>query len=318
MHVSYLMGQSTPKMCHTQEIAFEPAHDEWRPVDEWSEDLRGPHCEPADNCRLCCRPGDSHVEEVLVVHHEALQKVDFLLRHDELTSCEAPTVPECVTAVRRAKILKRLLSQQRSQKAVREDFDGSRREVSAIIPSDPLRPYGEDEDPSDEENEQPLGRLAPNDYALLPHRNLDQRFPKGLDMWTLSRGPDQQIMQQAVLMQKLDWDSPVLRVTGERIQTVFPLANVMCVELMSNLDVGQCVLPEEPHILPTAAGFEREERDVYVYLTAKRDQKASEKTHHFAFQNAQDAHEFRSWMRTFYPSQVICASDGDPNALGGI
>eukprot|EP00747_Dinoflagellata_sp_TGD_P182118 gnl/TRDRNA2_/TRDRNA2_36225_c0_seq1.p1 gnl/TRDRNA2_/TRDRNA2_36225_c0~~gnl/TRDRNA2_/TRDRNA2_36225_c0_seq1.p1 ORF type:complete len:206 (-),score=44.32 gnl/TRDRNA2_/TRDRNA2_36225_c0_seq1:145-762(-) len=135
--------QTTTKMCHTQEIAFEPLHNEWRPIDEWSEDVMSANsCEasvPA-NCKLCCRPTDSQVEEVLVVHHEALQKVDFLLRHDELESCESPSVPECVTAVRRARIQKRLAAQQRQAnprlatlpelKVEDSDSDPSDREVA--------------------------------------------------------------------------------------------------------------------------------------------------------------------------------------------
>lgn len=312
------MGQSTPRMCHTQEIAFEPAHDEWRPVDEWSEDLsQGQHCEPAgDNCRFCCRPGESHVEEVLVVHHEALQKVDFLLRHDELNSCEAPVVPECVTAVRRAKILKRLWARQRSRGAS-EELGGYGHNLSAVMRRDPLLSCpedGEDGDPSDEELGHARGGLEPdNKYANLAHRRLEQRLPQGLHMWTLSRGPDQQILQQAVLMQKLDWDSPVLRITGEQIQTVFPLANVKCVELVSDTDGA---VPDKS-TSPTAVYGKREEQAVYVYLTAKRDQtmgfhEVGEKAHHFAFRSAQDAQDFRSWMRTFYPSQVVSASDGDP------
>jgi len=309
-------------MCHTQEIAFEPYHDEWRPVDEWSEDIspQGQSCEPAgDNCRLCCRPGESHVEEVLVVHHEALQKVDFLLRHDELNSCEAPVVPECVTAVRRAKILKRLWTQQRSKDGIRsEELGVYGHNVSAVTARNPLLTCpedGDDGDPSDEELGHARGGLEPDSkYANLPHRRLEQRLPEGLHMWTLSRGPDQQILQQAVLMQKLDWDSPVLRITGEQIQTVFPLANVKCVELVSNSD-GR--VPEKCSSRTAMDGFREEERAVYVYLTAKRDQtvgfhEVGEKAHHFAFRSAQDAQDFRSWMRTFYPSQVVSASDGDP------
>lgn len=315
------MGQATHKMCHTQEIAFEPFHDEWRPVDEWSEDIsQGQHCEPAgDNCRLCCRPGESHVEEVLVVHHEALQKVDFLLKHDELNSCEAPVVPECVTAVRRAKILKRLWTQQR-RNAGSEEIGGYGHNVSASTPRDALLPCledGDDGDPSDEE----LGHTAGGSESSskvtnVPHRRLEQRLPKGLQMWTLSRGPDRQILQQAVLMQKLDWDSPVLRITGEQIQTVFPLANVKCVELVSNADGRASEKGTSPRRTAMDA-FREEEQTVFVYLKAKRDQtkgfhEVGEKTHHFAFQSAQDAEDFRSWMRTFYPSQVVSASDCDP------
>lgn len=316
------MGHSAPKMCHTQEIAFEPTHDEWRPIDEWSEDLtKHQDCEPPANCRLCCRPGESHVEEVLVVHHEALQKVDFLLHHDELTSCEAPAVPECVTAVRRAKILKRLLSQQRSrgQQDGGEDST-SCREVAGVstLPQTerggPPQPCQEDSDPSEEEDEGEHSNMQPPDgfyHSCEKSSDLERRLRDGLEMWTLSRGRDKEILQEAVLMQKLEWDAAVLRVTGTRFQASFPLANITCVELTTSVESAAGV--SEEHNSQLAIGELREERGVYVYLTAsKRDQKAGEGAFHFAFQNAQDAQGFRSWMRTFYPSQLVSASDADP------
>jgi len=103
-------------MCHTQEITFEPdggnSTAEWQAIDEWSEDKAVSSLATLDNtslaCRHCCDANDSKIEEVLVVHHEALQKVNFLLRHDELQACEAPTIPECVTAMRRARIQRKL------------------------------------------------------------------------------------------------------------------------------------------------------------------------------------------------------------------
>jgi len=51
--------------------------------------------------------GTSSVEEVLVVHHDALRKVNFLLMGDELSVCELPAVPECVIAARRSEIQRR-------------------------------------------------------------------------------------------------------------------------------------------------------------------------------------------------------------------
>jgi len=113
------MGQApaAPRMCRTQEIMYEPTNEEWQTVDEWSEAPiadSGYEGLPYVGCRaLCCRPQESdvHVDEVLVVHHDVLQKVQFLLRHDELQSCESPAVPECVMAMRRARIQKRLMQQ---------------------------------------------------------------------------------------------------------------------------------------------------------------------------------------------------------------
>eukprot|EP00401_Gymnodinium_catenatum_P006807 CAMPEP_0117500954 /NCGR_PEP_ID=MMETSP0784-20121206/23045_1 /TAXON_ID=39447 /ORGANISM="" /LENGTH=550 /DNA_ID=CAMNT_0005296185 /DNA_START=75 /DNA_END=1727 /DNA_ORIENTATION=- len=132
------MGQTTAKICHMRSITFEPGGslEEWNAVDEWSEQPAvGPNVAEA-TCRSCCVPADSRVEEVLVVHHEALQKINFLLRHDELQTCEAPGVPDCVTAIRRARIQKHLRHQ----------------ELKALSGNDALEQAEDDEedDPSDE------------------------------------------------------------------------------------------------------------------------------------------------------------------------
>lgn len=310
------MGGSQPKMCHTQEIAFEPAHDEWRPIDEWHEDLsQGQSCEPRQNCRLCCKPVESHVEEVLVVHHEALQKVDFLLRHDELTSCEAPAVPECVTAVQRARVVKRLWLQQGTSQAphgTREDTGGSRRELSAV-PAErsggqnngaerapqPLQEESEGGDPSDDESTRQLLPEFSSEGAPLPLAGLEERFRIGLDMWTLSRGQDHEVVQETVLLQMPEWDSSVIRINGDRFHKTFPLHSITCVELTTNVKSGRCNgVPEE--------------RGVYVYLTATTGSQGTNDCAHFAFQHAKDAHDFRTWMRTFHPSQLVSASDADP------
>lgn len=140
------MGTSVRKMCHTQEIAFERAEDEWRAVDAWSEDVN-----PASRCGFCCRPTESQVDEVHVVHHEAFQRVDFLLHHDDLTACDAPAMPQCVTAVRRAKVLKRLQNERQCLETT----------VSEATPRAP--PCGDENDPSNDPSEDealdPLLRL---------------------------------------------------------------------------------------------------------------------------------------------------------------
>merc|ERR1712098_359250 len=89
------------------------------------------------------------VEEVLVVHHEALQKVDFLLRHDELTSCESPAMPECVTAVRRAKILKRLMPYRTKGQPPRGRQDSA---GACAARGGQEEEDSDDGDPSDEDN----------------------------------------------------------------------------------------------------------------------------------------------------------------------
>merc|ERR1711998_323617 len=119
-------------------------------------------------------------------------------------------------------------------------------------------------------------------------------------MLALSRGQTSEILQEAVILRRLESDPATLRVTGVNRRTFFPTANVTCVELATTLEN-----PED-----FVRGESREERGVYVYITAtSKDQKAGERAAHFAFQHAEDAQDFRSWMRTFYPSQVVSAND---------
>uniref|UniRef100_A0A6U6QT44 Uncharacterized protein n=1 Tax=Zooxanthella nutricula TaxID=1333877 RepID=A0A6U6QT44_9DINO len=120
-------GQSAPRrLCHTQEIALRPP---------WPEDVAGGSAvggvaggyderwlgqmethtlgqwttsEAAISPPCCANAeGPCIVEEVLVVHHDALRKVNFLLKVDELSGCDLPAIPECVAAARRAEMQRR-------------------------------------------------------------------------------------------------------------------------------------------------------------------------------------------------------------------
>jgi len=112
------MGQAPPRrMCHTQEIALEPRSDQWQTLGRWTTTAEVDQAEAGGigrGCKAalvppCCATDDGacSVEEVLVVHHDALRKVNFLLKVDELSGCELPAVPECVVAARRAELRKR-------------------------------------------------------------------------------------------------------------------------------------------------------------------------------------------------------------------
>mmetsp|Transcript_69918 Transcript_69918/g.200378 ORF Transcript_69918/g.200378 Transcript_69918/m.200378 type:complete len:306 (+) Transcript_69918:1843-2760(+) len=113
------MGQAAPRhICQTQEIAFTQQPGEWHSLGATTTELGVrdiaplahfckaglvPPCFTADVCT-------SSIEEVLVVHHDALRKVNFLLMGDELSvceQCELPAVPECVIAARRSEIQRR-------------------------------------------------------------------------------------------------------------------------------------------------------------------------------------------------------------------
>lgn len=218
------MGQPPTKMCHTQEIIFEPLNDEWRAVDEWREDgPAGSSWGPIDQaakCRFCCNGSDMQVDEVLVVHHEALQKVNFLLRHDELQSCESPAVPECVMAMRRAKIQKRL-----------QDFNTK---ASGRLPrlesTQESLPRSEG-DPSDEEL--PPSR-SHGDFVSDAHKDTNEfqcRIHKGLSMRMLlpkedSEHEDSKLVEQDVTLRLLHVDPPRLTLDGACTELNVPLASV--------------------------------------------------------------------------------------------
>lgn len=118
---SLAIGQGTRRFYRTQEIAHEPNANEWESLGHWTVEVDegvGPlhHCEARSFGpfgTICCAAdeGACSVEEVLVVHHDALKKVNFLLRVDELSGCELPTVPECVIAAKRAELQRRHLAQ---------------------------------------------------------------------------------------------------------------------------------------------------------------------------------------------------------------
>lgn len=113
-------GHITRRLCHRLEIAHEPFADEFKElghrileVDEYNPAMSG-DCRAAArqwgvNCCAVEETGPRAVEEVLVVHHDALRKVDFLLHVDELAGarCELPAVPECVVAAKRAELTRR-------------------------------------------------------------------------------------------------------------------------------------------------------------------------------------------------------------------
>jgi len=110
------MGQAAPRrICHTQEIAFTQQQGEWQSLGATTTEVGGCDSAPlAHKCKArlvppCCAADDgtSSVEEILVVHHDALRKLNFLLEVDELSGCELPAVPECIIAARRSELQRR-------------------------------------------------------------------------------------------------------------------------------------------------------------------------------------------------------------------
>lgn len=295
------MGQTTKKMCHTQEIAFEPTQDEWRPVDEWDEDVTpGQNCEVPSNCRLCCRPGDQHVEEVLVVHHEALQKVNFLLKHDELSSCESPTVPECVAAVWRSKIQKRLLVQHRTPAPcdvlpIETSSPRRRRENSGLDSEE-----SSDNEASDEDG--PRQFRFPDDFNQDEQLSVVDRLSTGLQMWLLMRGSEGKMVEEEVVIHWSAAEPSTLIIVGQHICTTLPLANLRCMEVAMDNAV------KAADVVPPPRGME--DRETYVYLQMDDGSvSTSQSSCHLAFHSTRDAHEFKDWMRALNASHVTPSTE---------
>eukprot|EP00746_Dinoflagellata_sp_MGD_P141390 gnl/MRDRNA2_/MRDRNA2_74505_c0_seq2.p1 gnl/MRDRNA2_/MRDRNA2_74505_c0~~gnl/MRDRNA2_/MRDRNA2_74505_c0_seq2.p1 ORF type:complete len:338 (+),score=69.27 gnl/MRDRNA2_/MRDRNA2_74505_c0_seq2:71-1084(+) len=98
------MGQQIQK-CHTQEYRYvEEKYGEgnFQSMGERIDETYSPDpCESMPFHCSCCRTEE--IEEAVVVHHDALRQVNFLLSYDELAAEELPGVPRCVGAVRQAK-----------------------------------------------------------------------------------------------------------------------------------------------------------------------------------------------------------------------
>lgn len=123
-------GLAARRFCHTQEIAHEPIANEWQSLGHWTAEVEekqglGGECKAAVTSwgASCCatEDGGCAVEEVLVVHHDALKKVNFLLRVDELSGCELPSVPECVIAAKRAELQRKSLGLAKDPGSPRSD-----------------------------------------------------------------------------------------------------------------------------------------------------------------------------------------------------
>lgn len=321
------MGQaSPPRVCHMQEIAFEPHQNEWHPVDDWSEDIKEPShaCDgdersPASAAvagacgRICCRhPGEAgRVEEVLVVHHEALQKVDFLLRHDELNNCDAPAMPEVVAAVRRAKIQKKLQIRQRAHVAAANGDPISWEDDLAST------------DPSDSEDAvaalaeldllvQGATRCAPSvDYDFsrpgpsVPLAELERKLHHGMEVKLHRVGCDGRHAEEPALLRLPGGEAFHFRtLDGRSVDMRVPMHRLVAIDLEESsgyLDPPSRQPPPEP---PPAS-----DELVFAYLTSSLCQEAWKAAgfgvgYHMTFRFERDAEDFGLWMRFFYCSQV--------------
>eukprot|EP00929_Paragymnodinium_shiwhaense_P045582 TRINITY_DN23270_c0_g2_i1.p1 TRINITY_DN23270_c0_g2~~TRINITY_DN23270_c0_g2_i1.p1 ORF type:complete len:165 (+),score=25.15 TRINITY_DN23270_c0_g2_i1:105-599(+) len=53
----------------------------------------------------CCKDAnDGSVEDIIVVHHDAFNRLSFLMKFDELSAAELPSVPQSVVEARRAEM----------------------------------------------------------------------------------------------------------------------------------------------------------------------------------------------------------------------
>lgn len=282
------MGNASPKLCHTHEIAFEPHHDECRHIDHWSEDITvNESCEGGKTCvnalpvgcRICYRPHDTQTEEVLVVHHKALQKVDFLLRHDELAQAESPSLPECVSAVRRARIQRKLHENQKLS-------------VQPPIPLI-LEVTGED---SDADPSEPGD--APGDFNSESRQNLasfERRMLSGISMWLLSGSNAGDDVREEIQLRLKDSDPYVLHIDGSFRQEQIPLHNIVSIQMGAK---GRARTGDDKV-------RHAEDPTMCMYLTARCDDPETkrERTCHFVFRKISDAQEFKSGIRLLQSKQ---------------
>lgn len=313
------MGQATRRLCHTQEIAYEPALDEWRPIDEWSQDMtENETCEKMPlACRVCCKPSESQVEEVIVVHHEALQRVDFLLRYDELAACESPALPECVSAVRRSKIQKRLQTHgSRPASQVKDGGTGPLR-----LPDVAHQEGLEDNDPSitsdgehDGEDETSAGYThSPQDLsAEMMHRvqaerkmlaNFVRRMHDGMAMTMLEVG---NAPKKIVL--RLPPENPqvlLIEKNAGGMETI-PLSCVSCIHIGCRDHIFEAAgkLPSMCMVL-TAALPSKEQGELDADTQAVGEPTGKMHTYHLTFESQDDAEEFKKGMKRFRDQRFL-------------
>lgn len=110
---------ATPRrFIHSQEITHSADLNEWKSLRQRTVEVEETNPGAGSECKAsmapwtgaCCASDDAGpfcVEEVLVVHHDALKNINFLLRVDELSGCALPSPPECVIAAKHAELQKR-------------------------------------------------------------------------------------------------------------------------------------------------------------------------------------------------------------------
>lgn len=160
------MRQATPRRFSlTQEIAVgQSSASKTHTVSRGTlEDLeREPTCQSAVR-PPCCAVDDAacSVEEILVVHHDALRKVNYLLKVDEFSGCELPAVPECVLAARRVEQQRRHEENLRELKELKDIAEGTTADARAecrVGPCGPVRSASA-RDSEDEDERQQQHRL---------------------------------------------------------------------------------------------------------------------------------------------------------------
>lgn len=249
------------------------------------------------------------------MHHEALQRVDFLLRHDELAACESPSLPECILAMRRTKIQKRLQQQQQHM------GPGAGAKDAAPLP--PLQEQDNEElqdDPSVEGD--PEGPNANSiDSSSVPdvtdpassHKDLSKevlariqaerkqlveflrRMNKGMQMTMLPQD-DGKPKDVLLLMPRGEEQVFSLEVPGAKPE-VIPLARVSCI-----------------HIGCRDGVFEANGKDhsmgmvMTVNSSSPGDAAAGHsaaRTYHFSFVSVSDADEFKRGMKRLRDQDIL-------------
>jgi len=152
------MGQQAPmRLAFIQEISFSSSSCEAHTISRTTlEDLGS---QEKQRCTPCCTVDETEptVEEIIVVHHEALRKVNYLLKSDDFSgAAELPSIPECVTAAKRAEL------QRQQQQNTRElkHFRSAARGEDDMGPCGPSWSASAWDDESDSDDPSPTSRAG--------------------------------------------------------------------------------------------------------------------------------------------------------------
>lgn len=248
-----------------------------------------------------------------MVHHEALQRVDFLLRYDELAACESPALPECVSAVRRSKIQKRLQNHGSHPASQAKEGGGS---APMQLPEVAHQEGIEDESGSEAENGPDGGEYlesggyttGPQDlsaemmHQVQAERKMLSQFVRRMhDGMAMTLFDNKCNSKKVVLRLPPEHSQALLLETSTGNETI-PLSCISCIHIgcrdsifeAAGKSASMCMILTAA--LPTkgqSSGVLDSDSALVGEPTGKMQ------TYHLAFESLKDAEEFKKGMKRF-------------------